>query len=424
MQVHNTPKYFSLGLKNKPQKLSKLTIELPETDDSLPESPKVQSCKVSKRSPSHRLIGFSRPKAMSKTPKSSHPPSAKAKISHSTSSTPIGTLKSFRFPATTRNADLNKTPLPIKSVSAKNLLKPRINLIKKKLKPRLISSSTFKKMSQGLNKTQKTEKVPETGSSPNLSSVITQLKSSQPYEANQSDEDEIEITNELWYKEHLFNTFQGLHLVQMFPPADLKMIKEKQLIIPRRKGYETTKTVIFDLDETLVHCSDNFENSDAILPITLPSGESIDIGINIRPYAIECLKAANKHSEIFVFTASHRCYADVVLDFLDPNNELIHHRFYRENCLEVGKALIKDLRIFNRKLKDTVIVDNSVYAFGYQLDNGIPIISWHNNKHDKELFNLIDYLEALSKVEDVRAVNRHVFHLRTFYEDYIKEYNL
>ncbi|CAG9332455.1 unnamed protein product [Blepharisma stoltei] len=113
----------------------------------------------------------------------------------------------------------------------------------------------------------------------------------------------------------------------------------------------------------------------------------------------------------------------IILDFLDPNNELIHQRFYRENCIEIGKILIKDIRIFDRKLKNIVIIDNSVYAFGYQLDNGIPIISWHNNKHDKELFNLIDYLETLSKVDDIRVLNRHVFHLHTFYEDCVEEFN-
>lgn len=86
---------------------------------------------------------------------------------------------------------------------------------------------------------------------------------------------------------------------------------------------------------------------------------------------------------------------------------------------------IKDLRIFgNRKLSDVVIVDNAAYSFAYQIDNGIPIISWHENRDDKELLNLMDYLQSLVDVEDIREVNYETFHLRTFYEDYMHEFLL
>lgn len=42
---------------------------------------------------------------------------------------------------------------------------------------------------------------------------------------------------------------------------------------------------------------------------------------------------------------------------------------------------IKDLRIIkNRNLKDVVIIDNAVYSFGFQLDNGIPILPFYDDK--------------------------------------------
>ena len=53
---------------------------------------------------------------------------------------------------------------------------------------------------------------------------------------------------------------------------------------------------------------------------------------------------------------------------------------------------IKDLRILQRDLKDIVIVDNLAYSFGYQINNGIPIISWYDNNSDKELISLSNYL--------------------------------
>lgn len=126
---------------------------------------------------------------------------------------------------------------------------------------------------------------------------------------------------------------------------------------------------------------------------------------------------------MIVFTASHRCYADVVLNYLDPTGELIHHRLYRDNCLVSDGVFIKDLRIFNRRLSDVVIVDNAAYSFAYQIDNGIPIISWYDDKNDIELQNLISYLRTLAKQEDIRELNRKTFKLKTFYEDYRDKFN-
>lgn len=58
---------------------------------------------------------------------------------------------------------------------------------------------------------------------------------------------------------------------------------------------------------------------------------------------------------------------------------------------------IKDLRIIkNRNLKDMVIIDNAVYSFGFQLDNGIPILPFYDDKQDEELLHLIYYLKCLS----------------------------
>ena len=92
---------------------------------------------------------------------------------------------------------------------------------------------------------------------------------------------------------------------------------------------------------------------------------------------------------------------------------------YRESYVITEGIYIKDLRILaNRELKDIIIVDNAAYSFGYQIDNGIPIISWHDDKNDKELLNLVDYLKVLVEEDDIREINRKTFHLNTFYEDY------
>lgn len=62
-------------------------------------------------------------------------------------------------------------------------------------------------------------------------------------------------------------------------------------------------------------------------------------------------------------------------------------------------------------LFQVVIVDNSFQAFGFQLDNGIPIESWFEDDHDCELLHLIPFLRHLKDVFDVRPYIRDAFKL-------------
>lgn len=107
-------------------------------------------------------------------------------------------------------------------------------------------------------------------------------------------------------------------------------------------------------------------------------------------------------------------YADDILNHIDPKNEFFDHRFYRESCVVTpDNIFMKDLRVIgNRELKNVVLVDNSPYSFGPQLDNGIPIIPFFNNKKDKELLELLGYLNGLKSSNDVRLINRKFFKLK------------
>ena len=106
-----------------------------------------------------------------------------------------------------------------------------------------------------------------------------------------------------------------------------------------------------------------------------------------------------------VFTASHREYADAVINMIDPEGTLINFRLYREHCFQTEEGIfIKDLRVIrNRDLKDMILVDNSVYSFGFQLDNGVPIIPYFNDPNDRELVYLAQYVLSLSASDDVRV---------------------
>lgn len=139
------------------------------------------------------------------------------------------------------------------------------------------------------------------------------------------------------------------------------------------------------------------------------------------------MKYISKIYEVIVFTSSDKSYANAVLDYIDPDHMLIHHRFFREHCILYSEDFyIKDLRIMKRNLRNVIIVDNAPYAFGYQLDNGYPIIPFINNKKDRELNVLTQYLNNIVNIEDIREANREKFKLRWLCtvdaEEFLKHY--
>mmetsp|Transcript_16281 Transcript_16281/g.16213 ORF Transcript_16281/g.16213 Transcript_16281/m.16213 type:complete len:230 (+) Transcript_16281:182-871(+) len=138
---------------------------------------------------------------------------------------------------------------------------------------------------------------------------------------------------------------------------ELEEIVRKRIALPPNRF---AKTIILDLDETLIHCSKYIDKNDIIIKIKLPNGTIERLGLKIRPFAREFLHEINKNFEVFVFTASNSFYADPVLDSLDPEHKYFTRRIYRESCVHKGRYKIKDLRIFsNRNLKDIIIIDNS-----------------------------------------------------------------
>ncbi|CDW87693.1 nli interacting factor-like phosphatase family protein [Stylonychia lemnae] len=228
------------------------------------------------------------------------------------------------------------------------------------------------------------------------------------------------------HRSHLVHTLQSLQYIKQLKSPNRLDIEQKGVYFPQFRHSTIKKTVIFDLDETLVHCVDDPQSQkpDIVLEVKFPNGEIADAGINVRPYALDCLIEARKYFQVVVFTASHQSYADVVLDYLDPKRELIEHRLYRDSCIKTEEGVyIKDLRIIkNRNLKDVVIVDNAVYSFGYQLENGIPILPFYDDKSDEEMLHLIYYLKCISQFDDIREQNKKAFQLRDLENSNINEF--
>jgi RNA polymerase II subunit A small phosphatase-like protein len=167
------------------------------------------------------------------------------------------------------------------------------------------------------------------------------------------------------------------------------------------------KTLVLDLDETLVHSSFKpIENPDIILPVEI-EGSICNIYILVRPGVNQFLKRMNKHWEVVVFTASLSKYADPLVDIIDPDR-ICCYKLFREHCTWMSNAYVKDMSRLGRHLTDIIIVDNSPMAYMLQPENAMPIVSWYDDPQDRQLARVGALLERLAYEQDVRKVIRKI----------------
>ena len=119
--------------------------------------------------------------------------------------------------------------------------------------------------------------------------------------------------------------------------------------------------------------------------------------------------------ELVVWTAGHPEYANSVIDFIDPDKTIFDVRLFRDQCYISPKGLyIKDLRMINRDLDKVILVDDHVYSFGFQMENGVLMLPFTGEETDTELLTLGEYLAYLMRLPDFRTANRKHFRFDLF----------
>lgn len=222
--------------------------------------------------------------------------------------------------------------------------------------------------------------------------------------------------------------FDPFLFIKRLPPLAACVPTRTTFLLPRQTRRSKNRTLVLDLDETLVHST--------LEPGGMPAGGGVGSGVprpacradfhfpvevggtrhlvsvRLRPHLQPFLERCAALFEVVVFTASQRVYAEQLLDVVDPGRRLIRHRAYREACVLWEGNYLKDLTALGRDLARTAIVDNSPQAFGFQIDNGIPIESWYDDDDDEELLRLLPFLEVLATADDVRPHIEARFGLR------------
>ena len=220
----------------------------------------------------------------------------------------------------------------------------------------------------------------------------------------------------------------ALRLINKYPKKNFFKSEIERKKICLNDNSENKKTLILDLDETLVHADIdfNYKYHDEMLKFVREgANEETLIPLILRPYLFDFLNYVSQFFEIIVFTASEKNYADAILNYIEKDRKYFSKRLYRDSCLFLQPCFyIKDLEIVsNRNLSNVIIVDNSIFSFGNNLDNGILISSFYNDQEDNMLFNLANYLSCLVNVDDIRTVNKDHFQFQNYLDQIKKEEN-
>eukprot|EP00761_Pharyngomonas_kirbyi_P003028 gb/GECH01003032.1/.p1 GENE.gb/GECH01003032.1/~~gb/GECH01003032.1/.p1 ORF type:complete len:368 (+),score=85.13 gb/GECH01003032.1/:1-1104(+) len=167
------------------------------------------------------------------------------------------------------------------------------------------------------------------------------------------------------------------------------------------------KTLVLDLDETLVHSSFKpVAGADFIIPIYI-DGVEHKVYVCKRPGVDQFIRDTAEKYELVIFTASLKKYADAVVDRLDPHG-LVDCRLFREHCTIHNGNYVKDLARLGRELKHSIIIDNSPVSYYLQPENAIPITSWFDDPSDTELIDMIPFLSQIANADSVYS------HLKNF----------
>ena len=186
------------------------------------------------------------------------------------------------------------------------------------------------------------------------------------------------------------------------------------------------KLLLLDLDETLIHSefrdSSNYKSLDRIKQNSKCYNRSFSyiddnyqyyFDIYFRPFLFDFLHEIKNYFDLAIFTASSKGYADIIINYIDPNKEFFKFCLYREACIPIQKYIyIKDLRIIkNYNPMNIIIMDNSLYSFINQPSNGMLIYSFYSNHKDNQLLHAKNFLiKYLYPAEDVRIEIEKWFH--------------
>lgn len=167
--------------------------------------------------------------------------------------------------------------------------------------------------------------------------------------------------------------------------------------------------LVLDLDETLLHTTDNDKTI-------------------MRPGLKSFIKEISKYMYLVLYTAALKVYADELLHYYDIN-KYFTLKLYRNSCITINNNYSKDLKIviqklLNQQLKNKndipkslliknnkihynniIFIDNLEENCILQPKNSIVIKDYIGQKNDKALYKLINFLKNLNRFSNNNAIS-------------------
>ncbi|KAL5998455.1 hypothetical protein ACLOJK_009395 [Asimina triloba] len=214
------------------------------------------------------------------------------------------------------------------------------------------------------------------------------------------------------------------------PPSSPIPCKQRQRPLLPPSASPTKKTLILDLDHTLIHAALCQPSADDSYNFQVECSTELGVEeiyyVAKRPGVDMLLQKISKLDfEIVAFTAGTKEYASKILDAVDPEG-LISHRLYRDSCKKMGRKYFKDLTDLGRDMNQVVAVDDhpEVYLFESRPipDNVFPVSRFkgkrnhHLHHQDRQLQGVVQFLEFAASFTDTREAIRQ-YHTIKIKED-------
>ncbi|KAG5639012.1 hypothetical protein H0H81_007920 [Sphagnurus paluster] len=213
---------------------------------------------------------------------------------------------------------------------------------------------------------------------------------STPSSTDASDTNEPAISSEKTLSEPLALSINpsALHTSTLVHPSESPLAISRSftpLSVTRKTPFHMPKTLVLDLDETLIHSTSKAMQSSVaggsgIFGLgsrnkggshtveLLLGGRITTYHVYKRPFVDFFLRTVSGWYTLVIFTASMQEYADPVIDWLDAGRGILAHRLFRD------------------------------------VTNGIPIEGWTDDPSDEALLDLLPVLDSLRFTSDVRRV--------------------
>ncbi len=165
------------------------------------------------------------------------------------------------------------------------------------------------------------------------------------------------------------------------------------------------KTLILDLDETLIHSTAASCSSFDFMVEVFVNRASCLYYVYKRPNLDHFLNVVSNWFNLIIYTTSVREYGDPVIDLIDENGNFFKKRLFRTDCTQTPSShYLKDISLIDSDISKICLLDNSAASFAFYPDNAIPIESWKDDPNDSALLDILPFLDALRFVDDVRSI--------------------